>query len=302
MSALASTPSTRGLSRATSRRSSIVRRSAIARGWPGTPIMPRAVWSAATMNSAPSTVSRSRRGRPASALAMRPGCLDAHRGEGGEAGVVESAHGPSALVCSISSISLSVGMASAHISRPATIAPAALAYSTIRAGGQPASKPWTNAPPKASPAPSPQTTSTGRGGDDRRAVGRGDEHAVAAELDDGDLDAAAEQGVGGLVGAVGADGDAALGAVADGDGRPRRSPRRSPPTPRPRSPTASAGSRGRATVCGRRRAGPRMPAIVERAGSSAIAEPATHSTATSSTVLSSTSPGCSCMSGAAGTR
>ena len=147
------------------------------------------------------------------------GSLDAHRREGGVVGVVETRHDESPVRCSISLISLSVGMASAHISRPATIAPAALAYSTIRAGGQPASKPWTNAPPKASPAPSPHTTSTGRGGDDGALVGRGDEDAVAAELDDGDADAAAEQGVGRLVGIVGADGDAALGAVADGDRR-----------------------------------------------------------------------------------
>ena len=57
-----------------------------------------------------------------------------------------------------------VGMASAQARREATRAPAALAYSAQRAGSQPDSSPCTSAPPNASPAPRPQTTSTGCGG------------------------------------------------------------------------------------------------------------------------------------------
>ncbi len=44
------------------------------------------------------------------------------------------------------------------------MAPAALAYRMIRSRSHPASSPWQSAPPNASPAPSPLTTSTGSGG------------------------------------------------------------------------------------------------------------------------------------------
>src|SRR3954454_5334978 len=64
----------------------------------------------------------------------------------------------------ITSSSARVGMASAQASLAATTAPAALAYSAICPGSQPESRPCTRAPPNASPAPSPQTTSTGCGG------------------------------------------------------------------------------------------------------------------------------------------
>ena len=60
MSALASTPSQPAFASATISASSVRRRSAIANGSPGTPSMPRAVWSAATMNNLPS-VSNGRR-------------------------------------------------------------------------------------------------------------------------------------------------------------------------------------------------------------------------------------------------
>src|ERR1700716_3734729 len=56
------------------------------------------------------------------------------------------------------SISASVGIASAHARRDATIAPAAFAASSVRRSGQPARSPWQSAPPKASPAPSPFST------------------------------------------------------------------------------------------------------------------------------------------------
>ena len=55
-------------------------------------------------------------------------------------------------------------MASEHISRPATMAPAALARVTVSTGSRSASRPSASEPPKASPAPSPQTTSIGMGG------------------------------------------------------------------------------------------------------------------------------------------
>ena len=64
----------------------------------------------------------------------------------------------------MASSSATVGMASAQARREATRAPAALAYSAQRAGSQPDSSPCTSAPPNASPAPRPQTTSTGCGG------------------------------------------------------------------------------------------------------------------------------------------
>jgi hypothetical protein len=69
-----------------------------------------------------------------------------------------------AYAVSVASTSLSAGIASAHSSRDATSAPAALAKRSTRSSGQPASSPWHSAPPNASPAPSPHTTSTGTGG------------------------------------------------------------------------------------------------------------------------------------------
>ena len=65
--------------------------------------------------------------------------------------------------------SAGVGMASAQEIRDATSAPAAFAYSRTAASGQPASSPWHNAPPNASPAPSPFTVSTGTGADTTRS-------------------------------------------------------------------------------------------------------------------------------------
>ena len=59
-------------------------------------------------------------------------------------------------------------MASAHVNRPATMAPAALARMTVSAGSSPERSPSTSAPPKASPAPSPHTTFTGTGATEHR--------------------------------------------------------------------------------------------------------------------------------------
>src|SRR5207244_5002195 len=53
-----------------------------------------------------------------------------------------------------------VGIASAHASCDATIAPAAFANASTRGRSQPASIPCATAPPKASPAPRPHATST----------------------------------------------------------------------------------------------------------------------------------------------
>ena len=55
-------------------------------------------------------------------------------------------------------------MASEQASRDATIAPAAFAKRITRSMSHPASSPWQSAPPNASPAPSPLSTSTGTGG------------------------------------------------------------------------------------------------------------------------------------------
>src|SRR5664280_950386 len=61
-----------------------------------------------------------------------------------------------------SSTSCSVGMAVEHSNREATMAPATLAKLITRCNGQPANSPLHSAPPKASPAPRPLTTSTGK--------------------------------------------------------------------------------------------------------------------------------------------
>ena len=63
-----------------------------------------------------------------------------------------------------------VGMASAQASREATIAPAALQNRIAYSRSQPASRPWHSAPPNASPAPRPLTTSTGIGGTETRSL------------------------------------------------------------------------------------------------------------------------------------
>ena len=139
----------------------------------------------------------------------------------------------------------SSGIASAHSSREATIAPAPFANRTHSAGGQPASRPWQSAPPNASPAPSPQTTGTRSPGTTSRSSGGGDEHAVAALLDDGEATAPREQRAGRSLGVARADGDPALLAVADGRAGELERRRRSPRSPRPRRARTSAGSRGR---------------------------------------------------------
>ena len=85
------------------------------------------------------------------------------------------------------------------------------------AASHPASRPCTSAPPKASPAPRPHTTSTRRAATTVSAARGGDQHAVGAELDDGELDATGEQRVGGGLGRGHSHRDLALLAVADGD-------------------------------------------------------------------------------------
>ena len=85
-----------------------------------------------------------------------------------------------------------------------------------RTRSQPDSNPWHSAPPNASPAPRPHTTSTGYGATRSRVPSAvGHEHTVAAHLDDRRLEAAGEQRVGGPIGIRLADRDLALGAVAD---------------------------------------------------------------------------------------
>ena len=116
------------------------------------------------------------RRRPASAgrcAPMRPLRSGARGGQLGDPARVAHAGPHQSLMLSVwlmrapsrtfSSSSL-VGIASAQASRPATTAPAALANRRIRSTSQPDSRPWHSAPPNASPAPSPFTTSTGTGG------------------------------------------------------------------------------------------------------------------------------------------
>ncbi len=128
-----------------------------------------------------------------------------------------------------SSTSATVGMSSAHISRPATIAPAALPYRTIRTRSQPLSRPWQNAPPNASPAPRPHTTSTGIRRDRARACRRRwrpsrpspPSLTMATSTPRSSSRSAASSG------SRGADGDLAFVAVADRDRARGRAPARS---------------------------------------------------------------------------
>ena len=183
MSALPSTPSTRGWASAVSRRSSIERRSAIDEAdRPPTPTIARAVWSAATMNSRPSVSSGRRRPRRAGA----------RRSASGSGGALLEQRRPLVVV-------------QRHgAPRPGPRDRRRSAWRRRTAAGRPRSRrrrcrsaahstsPNPTAarararPPKASPAPSPHTTSTGYGRDLLPpAVGGGHQHPVAAELDDG---------------------------------------------------------------------------------------------------------------------
>ena len=94
------------------------------------------------------------------------------------------------------STSVSSGIASAHASRDATSAPAALQNRITALQRPPASSPWHSAPPNASPAPRPLTTSTGTGGTSTRSSPVVGEHALRALLDDRQLDAAVAQRLG----------------------------------------------------------------------------------------------------------
>ena len=289
MSALASTPSTRGLSRAMSSRSSIVRRSAIARGWPPTPIIPRAVWSAATMNSTPSAVSARRRRPGGERLGDRAPAASTRIVDAGRAyvGVVEHGHRSP-----VSSHSLQQSRRSRRRSAWRRRTSAARRRSPRRrwrtrrcaaAASRRAGRARTprrrrhrrrgRTPPR--PAAAATTAAT---------VGRGDEHAVAAELDDRHLDAARRAG--------------RRPPRRDRRCRRRRGTRRGcrwPRSPRRSAPPMTADAVGLV--------GHSSGAVVEvehgvrapgargehrrrssmRAGSSAIAEPATHSTPTSAT-------------------
>ena len=173
---------------------------------------PRAGWSAAMSSSRPSSLGR------LAAAARRPGgghgirLGDAARGE---AGGVDGGH---AVAPSIrSSTSRSVGIAVEHSRRDATMAPALLAKRRVRSRSQPSSSPWQKAPPKASPAPEAVGDLDRHRRHDEPFTRRGHrEHALGPLLDDGELDPAVEQRLGGVLGVVGAHGDAALLEVSDG--------------------------------------------------------------------------------------
>ena len=135
-------------------------------------------------------------------------------------------------------------------------APATLANSRTRRRSQPASRPWHEGAAEGV-AGAEAVDDLDREGRhlDALVAGRG-EHALGALLDDGELDAALEQGVGGTLRVGLADGDLALLAVADGDGDVLERLADLRARPRPGRPRTSAGSRGRGPCGG---AGPAPP-------------------------------------------
>ena len=136
-------------------------------------------------------------------------------------------------------------MASEQAIRKATIAPAALANLTTRARSQPASRPWHSAPPKASPAPRPFTTSTLSGATRTCPARSAGQHPVRAKLHDRQFGAQVKQRRRDASRVSGPDGDLALVEVADDHSRQRD--RLAAPPPGLAGPTSrtSAGSPGR---------------------------------------------------------
>ena len=121
---------------------------------------PRAGWSAAIIISRPWSPSREvgrRRFAAASAIAAGRPTRVATRSR-------KRWSSTCGLLACLASTSSAVGIASAHARRPATIAPAALQNRMLRSRSHPARREWHRAPPNASPAPRPLTTSTGTGG------------------------------------------------------------------------------------------------------------------------------------------
>ena len=209
MSGVPSTPSTPGRATAVASRSSRSLRLAMAIPSARTPRAPRAGWSAATMRRRPSVPTSGRRWRAAQADAMRPGSrarTSVRSATDSGVSVVSERRGHQQPPArdgparrARSRTSASSGMAVEHSSREATMAPATLANSRIRRRSQPPSRPWTSAPPNASPAPSPLTTVDRERRHLDPLVAGGGEHPLGALLDDRELEPPVEQGVGGAV-------------------------------------------------------------------------------------------------------
>ena len=266
-----------GWSRATSRPSSSERRSAMANGSAPTPSIPRAVWSAATMNSRPSTVRRAAGGARGERSGDRSRLVA--RARAARPNGSSSAASDAPQHSSISSASACRRRTSAARRRSPR---RRCRTRRIAQRSQPDSSPWHSAPPKASPAPSPHTTSTRmrrHAPSDRR---RGHQHAVAAELDDRRSAPRASS----------------RSAASSGSACRRRSRTRRGCRPRPctfdgaamqlavalgRPPTAAGASRGR-RPSRRRRPGASSACTVDRLGSAESAPADTHRIGTSRTL------------------
>ena len=128
------------------------------------------------------------------------GSVDAHRREGGVGGIVETTHGRvSAVLQHLVDLALGRHGVGTH-QPPGDDRPGGVGVlddsSRWPAGEQAVHERPAEGVAGAEPADDLDRPRR----DDRALVGRGDEHAVAAELDDRNVDAAPEQGVGGLVG------------------------------------------------------------------------------------------------------
>ena len=188
---------------------------------------PRAGWSAAMMNSWPSSPSSGRGRRrcaaAASAIALGPPGADVEDGPrrsriGHACGrPVQRAPRPRRPWASRRSRPAGTRRWPRRRSRTASSARAS----------QPASSPWHSAPPNASPAPRPLTTSTGTGGTSTATVPVVREHALGALLDDRELDAEGVQRLRGRGQRLAlADRGLALVEVADRHGDMRQRPLR----------------------------------------------------------------------------
>ena len=154
-----STPVTPGRANATHRRISRSARSAIASGSAPARSAPRAGWSAAMISA--SRLAQQGRGRvraaASSAIVLRVA--------GPRLG--DLTQRPQRFGAATRGIQDRLHLGGGRHRRPnrtagdATIAPAAFANRIMRSVSQPDSRPWHSAPPNASPAPSPFTTSTG---------------------------------------------------------------------------------------------------------------------------------------------
>ncbi len=259
---------------------------------------PRAVWSAATMNITPPRVSVSRRGRAASALAIAAGSCTRTSVSRRDVGVAEDHQDRS----SSSPISASVGIASAHISRRGDDRSRRVGVCR-RSLPDPSrtAEPWHERATERVAGPETAHDLHRLRGHHGRARPQSRRARLRRPSSRSPARSAVEQPAGRLLRIIGTDSDVALGAIAHRHRgrveRRRRSPGRLVSRGPERGPVVEV-EHG----VPRPRSRGEHARIVLRAGSHAIAEPATQNTATSRTTSSSTSPAVRCMSGAAGLR